>query len=176
MYQGNNDGPFNAASFFRPQGLAFDKNSNCLYIADTDNHLVRKTNLVERTVTTIAGTGSKGGPKVTVNREAQGTQVSLNSPWDPILMGGLLYVVMGRLSPDMEDGPRWIPRRALHRLRCRRPSGWPSEQGVVSPALWGSRPMEALYYLSIARPQPSGLSEPGPPYLKAKASDTSRHL
>lgn len=58
MYQGNNDGPFNAASFFRPQGLSFDKNSNCLYIADTDNHLVRKADLVERKVTTIAGKGS----------------------------------------------------------------------------------------------------------------------
>ena len=33
---------------------------NALYIADTENHLLRKADLASRRVTTVAGTGEKG--------------------------------------------------------------------------------------------------------------------
>ena len=53
--RGCRDGPFEKATFYRPQGMALD--GDTLYIADTENHLIRKVNLKARTVETIAGTG-----------------------------------------------------------------------------------------------------------------------
>lgn len=55
---GRIDGAYNAARFNHPQGLALVENT--LYIADTENHLIRKIDLAAQTVTTIAGTGEQG--------------------------------------------------------------------------------------------------------------------
>ena len=63
--------------FFRPQGLALD--GDVLYVADTENHLVRAANLATRRVTTLAGTGKQaawGGIG------GLGRETALNSPWD----------------------------------------------------------------------------------------------
>ena len=49
------DGGFDHANFYRPQGLALDGDD--LYVADTENHVVRAIDLKARRVTTIAGTG-----------------------------------------------------------------------------------------------------------------------
>lgn len=51
-------GPVNNASFYNPQGLAFDSAGN-LYIADMVNHRIRKVD-TSGTVTTIAGSGVQG--------------------------------------------------------------------------------------------------------------------
>jgi thiol-disulfide isomerase/thioredoxin len=51
------DGSFAAATFNHPQGMALD--DAILYVADTENHLIRRVDLKSRTVTTIAGTGYK---------------------------------------------------------------------------------------------------------------------
>ncbi len=56
---GREDGSFDACSFNHPQGMALVGNS--LYVADTENHLLRKVDLAAKRVTTIAGTGEKGG-------------------------------------------------------------------------------------------------------------------
>ncbi len=48
-----------AASFLFPRGLAIDADEN-LYVADSGNHCIRKIDLVDNTVTTLAGTGSAG--------------------------------------------------------------------------------------------------------------------
>jgi DNA-binding beta-propeller fold protein YncE len=83
------DGPSDKASFFRPQGMALDGDS--LYIADTENHLIRRIDLKTHRVETVAGTGRqsreqfKTGPALTVD---------LNSPWDLQLVGRTLYVAM----------------------------------------------------------------------------------
>ena len=53
----NVDGTFEHARFFRPQGLALD--SQTLYIADTENHLIRAADLTARRVTRVAGTGRR---------------------------------------------------------------------------------------------------------------------
>ena len=55
--RGSSDGEFAKASFYRPQGMALD--GNTLYVADTENHLIRKIDLKERVVTTVAGTGQQ---------------------------------------------------------------------------------------------------------------------
>jgi thiol-disulfide isomerase/thioredoxin len=55
---GRRDGGFAESSFNHPQGMALvgDK----LYVADTENHLLRKVDLAAKQVTTVAGTGDKG--------------------------------------------------------------------------------------------------------------------
>ncbi len=79
---------------------------NVLYVADTENHLLRKVDLTSRRVTTIAGTGEKGsawpefravGEKPTqdgaVGREALKT-TALASPWALWQHGNDLYIAM----------------------------------------------------------------------------------
>jgi len=52
---GLQDGPFDKASFDHPQGMALVGNQ--LYVADTENHLLRSVDLTSKTVHTFAGTG-----------------------------------------------------------------------------------------------------------------------
>src|SRR5712691_1302259 len=54
---GGADGAFTAATFNHPQGMALD--GNLLYVADTENHLIRRLDLRARTATTIAGSGAQ---------------------------------------------------------------------------------------------------------------------
>ena len=86
---GQADGPFATASFNHPQGMVLDGDS--LYVADTENHLLRKLDLKTRTVTTIAGTGEQARA---YNVPGTGTQVALNSPWDLCLLGTELFIAM----------------------------------------------------------------------------------
>ena len=86
---GARDGSLDQATFFRPQGMALS--GDLLYVADTENHLIRQIDLKSRTVKTIAGTGQQArehgvrGPAL---------QVALNSPWDLQLVGRTLYIAM----------------------------------------------------------------------------------
>ncbi len=88
---GQADGSFDAAQFYRPQGLALDAARGILYIADTDNHLLREANLRTRTVTTVLGTGQQA---TTYLKGGQGSTLALNSPWDVLLLNGQLYIAM----------------------------------------------------------------------------------
>jgi thiol-disulfide isomerase/thioredoxin len=88
---GADDGSFDEATFRNPQGLALDAEHDWLYVADTDNHLLRRLDLKTRTVSTIAGTGEQGiGP----NLVAPAREQPLNSPWDVCFVDGLLYIAM----------------------------------------------------------------------------------
>lgn len=86
---GMNDGDYAKASFNRPQGLAVDGEN--LYVADTENHLIRRVDLKNKKVETIAGTGKledfngSGGSALTTG---------LRSPWDLTLVGRTLYIAM----------------------------------------------------------------------------------
>jgi DNA-binding beta-propeller fold protein YncE len=86
---GATDGAFDKASFYRPQGMALEGDS--LYVADTENHLIRRVDLKAKTVETVAGTGQqtrdyfKQGPARTI---------ALSSPWDLQLVGRRLYITM----------------------------------------------------------------------------------
>jgi DNA-binding beta-propeller fold protein YncE len=83
------DGPYDKASFYRPQGMALS--GDFLYVADTENHLIRRVNLKNRNVETIAGTG-----KQTMEYFKQGParSIALSSPWDLQLVGETLYIAM----------------------------------------------------------------------------------
>jgi thiol-disulfide isomerase/thioredoxin len=86
---GNVDGAFEAARFYRPQGLAID--GDRLYVADTENHVVRAADLAARRVSTLAGTGQQGAWG---GQGGRATEVSLSTPWDVCLAGHLLMVAM----------------------------------------------------------------------------------
>jgi hypothetical protein len=80
-FQGDGDGIFSQARFYRPQGLALDSSTalgasdGVLYVADTENHQIRVIDFQARAVHTID-----------VPR--------LNSPWDVALKKGILIVAM----------------------------------------------------------------------------------
>jgi thiol-disulfide isomerase/thioredoxin len=82
-------GPFAEATFFRPQGMVLDGDK--LYVADTENHLIRQIDLKARTVATIAGTGVQSREYF---ETGPATKVALNSPWDLQLVGRTLYIAM----------------------------------------------------------------------------------
>jgi sugar lactone lactonase YvrE len=56
-FSGDN-GPATAASIDSPQGLAFDSANN-LYLADTNNHRIRRIAISTGRITTLAGTGTQ---------------------------------------------------------------------------------------------------------------------
>src|SRR5471032_1340058 len=56
---GSNDGVGSDARFNAPQGIAVDVNG-VLYVADTENHVIRKIT-PDGTVTTLAGTAGLSG-------------------------------------------------------------------------------------------------------------------
>jgi DNA-binding beta-propeller fold protein YncE len=92
--RGATDGAVERATFHRPQGLALDGDST-LYVADTENHLIRRVDLKTRTVSTVAGTGAQaagGFSDETGRASAQST--ALNSPWDLQLVGRTLFIAM----------------------------------------------------------------------------------
>ena len=84
---GASDGDFATASFNRPQGATVA--GNVLWVADTENHLIRRVNLEKKTVVTVLGTGKQVfDPEAGKSGRAQG----LNSPWDVALLGNRLYI------------------------------------------------------------------------------------
>ncbi|HEX9425048.1 MAG TPA: thioredoxin-like domain-containing protein [Pyrinomonadaceae bacterium] len=86
---GSADGAFNNASFYRPQGLALDGDS--LYVADTENHFIRRVDLKTKTVQTVAGTGQQARDYF---RQGPARTIELSSPWDLQLVDRQLYITM----------------------------------------------------------------------------------
>ncbi|ARV61632.1 hypothetical protein BZZ01_26130 [Nostocales cyanobacterium HT-58-2] len=86
------DGSFDQAQFFAPQGMTFDEKIQILYVADTENHALRRVDLKRQVVETIAGTGEQSRnirPHLGAGRET-----ALNSPWDLQLCGKRLFIAM----------------------------------------------------------------------------------
>ncbi|MDO8142764.1 MAG: thioredoxin-like domain-containing protein [Candidatus Brocadiales bacterium] len=86
---GRNDGAFKDASFHHPQGMALHNDD--LFVADTENHLIRKLDLKAKTVKTIAGTGKQAA---FMDTGGMGTFSPINSPWDLAYVEGKLYIAM----------------------------------------------------------------------------------
>lgn len=130
------DGDYKSASFFRPQGTALvgDK----LYVADTENHLLRVVDLKTKKVTTLAGTG------VQAQSRANGgalRKTALNSPWAISHQDGTLYIAMA--------GP--------HQL-------WSHELGSDSIGVFSGSGREDILngpHGEAAFAQPSGISSDG---------------
>ncbi|NWV39695.1 NHLC2 protein, partial [Grantiella picta] len=100
---GRRDGGFSEAAFNSPQGIAIK--NNVIYVADTENHLIRKIDLELQMVTTVAGIGIQG-----VDKEggAKGEEQPISSPWD---------VVFGNsISGTQEDDVLWIAMAGTHQI------------------------------------------------------------
>lgn len=72
---GSADGTSAAARFFAPQGIAFDAKTTSLFIADTNNHVIRKLSLLTNEVTTVAGFVGQSGAT-----DGQGNAARFNAP------------------------------------------------------------------------------------------------
>jgi sugar lactone lactonase YvrE len=105
---GKADGDFSAAQFDHPQGMVLVDET--LYVADTENHLLRKVDLRAKKVSTIAGIGEQGrnawpglpedmvlgalNMKLPERFAGQPKKTALNSPWDLYVHGKDLYIAM----------------------------------------------------------------------------------
>lgn len=100
---GKQDGSYKECSFNKPQGVALD--GDTLYVADTENHLIRKIDLVDKQVTTIAGTGKQRRDQMWPG-VVEGTLLpperwvddpkttAINSPWALYVQKDKLYIAM----------------------------------------------------------------------------------
>ncbi len=71
---GSRDGAAAEASFFEPSGVALDATGH-LWVADSSNHLIRRIDLVNRTVQTVAGAAGFAG-----SADGVGSQARFNRP------------------------------------------------------------------------------------------------
>ena len=97
------DGNLAESAFNHPQGMSLV--GETLFVADTENHAIRRVDLAAGTVETIAGTGEQGH-----SREGRrpGRTTELCSPFDLIEHQGVLYVAMAGIhqlwSMGLTDG------------------------------------------------------------------------
>jgi DNA-binding beta-propeller fold protein YncE len=156
---GSDDGDYQSATFNHPQGCAL--NGETLYVADTENHLLRKVDLKSKRVTTIAGTGEQGsgwpGIEATGGRRdmiperwvGPPTGTPLNSPWALWVHKQDLYIAMA--------GPHQIWKLPLSEREIGPYAGNGREDIVDGPLL--PKIPYAAGFSSFA--QPSGLSSDG---------------
>jgi sugar lactone lactonase YvrE len=90
MTFGNTDAVGLNAKFRYPRGLCLANNNQTLYVADASNHKIRKINLSDMNVTTLAGTGFQGNAD-----NAIGTLASFYLPQGVAVLpnDSLLYVM-----------------------------------------------------------------------------------
>jgi sugar lactone lactonase YvrE len=125
------DGSRGRARFHSPQGLAL--RGDALYVADTENHAVRKIALDSGVVLTVAGNGAQAQPWP---EEGPGRERCLNSPWDVLAVDDLLCIAMagshqlwalhlptGHLSRFAGDGREALADGPRLEARLAQPSG-----------------------------------------------------
>jgi sugar lactone lactonase YvrE len=136
---------------------------DALYVADTENHLIRKIDLARKQVTTVAGTGRQrrsalwpgikidddGFPKLPERFVGKPSEEALASPWDLWIAGSDLFIAMA--------GTHQIWKMTLDEKEIGPYSGNGREDIVDGPLL-PDRPLEPEH-ASFA--QPSGLSSDG---------------
>jgi len=83
--RGYADGAGRAARFNYPYGLATDGVN--LYVADSQNYVIRRIEIATGSVTTLAGT-----PGVSGYADGSGMTAKFSFPWGIVLLGGNLYV------------------------------------------------------------------------------------
>ena len=140
------DGTFSEACFNDPQGLTIHR--SILYVADTKNHAIRKVDLTQKRVSTIAGTGRQltvPGPFRAVPPQRQ----ALASPWDVCVHGDYLYIAMA--------GTHQIWRLSLDEKGIEVFAG-NGREDIIDGRLRSTRAFE-WGYASFA--QPSGLATDG---------------
>ncbi|PIR01645.1 MAG: hypothetical protein COV66_00535 [Nitrospinae bacterium CG11_big_fil_rev_8_21_14_0_20_45_15] len=130
---GSKDGSFDSAEFYRPQGLCYV--DGVIWVADTENHLLRKIDLKTETVTTEAGTGKQGVP---LKGQEKSLETALSSPWDV----------------SMDDGWIYFANAGTHQIGV----FYPKENAVAQFAGTGAEALVDGLRLAGAFAQPSGLT------------------
>lgn len=87
---GLQDGNYETAQFFRPQGLTL-ADPDTLYVADTVNHVIRRIDLNAKLVETVAGVGRQVYQTQTIG---PALTMGLNSPWDVLYHDDIVYIAM----------------------------------------------------------------------------------
>jgi thiol-disulfide isomerase/thioredoxin/sugar lactone lactonase YvrE len=153
------DGGFQTASFNHPQGCAL--HGDTLYVADTENHALRKVNLKTKSVATISGTGEQSNqpwPGAELAEQLQRLPdrwvgppqgMSLNSPWALWVHKDDLYIAMA--------GPHQIWKMPLSEREIG-PYAGNALEDIVDGSLLPKKPY-MRGFSSFA--QPSGLSSDG---------------
>ncbi len=83
------DGKFSDATFFRPQGVSWK--DDFIFVADTENHALRKIDLQNNQVTTLVGTGKQGPWR---SPGGKGRDIAISSPWDVAVKDNLIFIAM----------------------------------------------------------------------------------
>ncbi|XP_067286480.1 NHL repeat-containing protein 2 isoform X2 [Pseudorasbora parva] len=158
---GRRNGNLFEAQFSSPQGV-FIK-GDTVYVADTENHLVRKINLSEGIVSTLAGTGVQGTDK---EGGALGPQQPISSPWDVTLGntgGDVLWIAMagthqiwalfledGKLPKGSDCKKGTCVRFAGSGNEENRNNAYPHKAGLAQPSGLAFAPTEPWECLFIA--------------------------
>jgi len=168
---GSTDGDYETAQFDHPQGMALD--GDTLYVADTENHLLRKVDLNAKKVTTIAGLGEQArnnwpGMKENATIDSlpdrfvgKPLQTAINSPWALLVKDGNLYIAMA--------GPHQIWKMTLDGKEIG-PYAGNGREDIVDGALMPKIPYQQGFS-SFA--QPSGLSTDGESIFVADSEGSS---
>lgn len=168
---GSADGSYEEAQFDHPQGVALVQDT--LYVADTENHLLRKIDLKEKKVTTIAGIGEQARnnwPGVSENATVSslpdrfiGTPktTAINSPWALWPRGDSLYIAMA--------GPHQIWKMKLDESEIGPYAGNGREDIVDGPLL----PPVPYQQGFASFAQPSGLTSDGNSLFVADSEGSS---
>lgn len=137
--EGKKDGAADAAEFKRPQGVLYHEGT--LYVADTENHLLRAIDVKSGEVSTLAGTGKRGSYRLWGSASALKT--ALASPWD--------------LSLSADGKTLTIANAGTHQL-------WAYDIGKKSVRIIAGSGAESIDdggYPENSLSQPSGLSRVG---------------
>jgi thiol-disulfide isomerase/thioredoxin len=148
---GRSNGPAGECEFSSPQGMALL--GDTLYVADTNNHLIRAINLKTDMVRTVLGTGSEvfdfaGGGK--------GTQQGINSPWALAGRGHTLYIAMAGEHQVWKFNTQTLVARAYAG------SGFEGLENGVGLAAEMAQPSGLAlrgHYLYVAEPEASAVAQ-----------------
>ena len=129
--KGFDDGDGASATFNSPQGVTSDGQS--IFVADTYNHALRRIDLADDSVTTLAGNGRRGP---VLERPLPAPDAVLASPWDVLVDGDQLYfanagthqlgvygLADGRVSLLAGNGHENIVDGPAQRAQLAQPSG-----------------------------------------------------
>lgn len=158
---GSADGDYATAQFSSPQGMALE--GDRLWVADTENHLIRQVDLANKAVTAVAGTGKKMRSlgSGSLARRGKPLETALSSPWALAVEGENIYIAMA--------GTHQIWRMTLDGSRISPFAGNGREDIVDGPLL--SKKAYTPGYASFA--QPSGLASDGKRLFVADSEGSS---
>ncbi len=138
-HPGDRNGAPEQAEFRSPQGLAFVGQS--LYVADTDNQLIRRIDLANDRVSTVAGNGQR---RFAAMGKHPARSVALNSPWALQAVDRVLYIAMAgehqiwqlnladeQIGPYAGSGREGINDGSLAQASFAQSSGLAYHQGIL---------------------------------------------